>query len=79
MFCDACYYISEGWGDRRQNLIVKECNMFFFITEFRERFERPPFIFTLIPITEEEFHAFEDSNKFNEIHIFIGDGEDYNE
>lgn len=55
MFEDALYYISEGWGDRRQVIIV--CYMAFeeFFTEFRKRYDRNPFIHEMISLDELEF------------------------
>ena len=74
MFDDACYYVSEGVGDRRQNLIVKGMDFAEFAEEFRRRTGRLPFIVNMVSIDEEEFDIIDEMLGSND-YVYIGNGE----
>ena len=74
MFDDACYYVSEGLGDRRQNLIVKGMDFAEFAEQFRRRYDRLPFVVNMVSIDEEEFDIIDEMLGSND-YVYIGTGE----
>ena len=74
MFDDACYYVSEGLGDRRQNLIVKGMDFAEFAEQFQRRTGRLPFVVNMVPIDEEEFDIVDEMLGVTD-YVYIGNGE----
>ena len=77
MFCDSCYYVTENTGDRRQVILISNCNLVEFVEMFLANFDRMPFIMSMVQISEEEFEALKESIKFSTTQIFEGNGKDY--
>lgn len=60
MFPDAQYYVTLQNGNSPIAVIVRGMDTFDFYTEYRNRFNRCPYILSLVPLDSDEFDEFLD-------------------
>lgn len=70
MFPDAAYYVTLMHGSSPMACIVRGMDTVEFYYEFRDRFNRMPYILSLVPLDSDEFDSFLDIFEGNTDCIF---------